>query len=135
MQLSVYLFVYGRAEEAMKFYQSILGGELEVQHVGDSPAAADMPKEWHGKVMHSTLHGDGFNIMASDGSPDSHQEKESNISLTIGMSDEPKAREIFAKLSEGGNVTMAMEKMFWGAVFGQVTDKFGFDWMINCTPA
>jgi PhnB protein len=132
MQLSVYLFIYGRCEEAMKFYQSALGGDLEIQHVGDSPAAADMPKEWHRKVMHSTLHGEGFDIMASDGSPDSHQEKESNISLTIGLSDESKARELFEKLSAGGKVTMPLEKMFWGALFGQFTDKYGFDWMINC---
>jgi PhnB protein len=132
MQLSVYLFLYGKAEEAMKFYQSVLGGELEIQRVGDSAAAEDSPKEWHEKVMHSTLHGDGFDIMASDGRPGSHQEKESNISLTIGLSDEAKAREIFDKLSAGGNVTMPLEKMFWGALFGQFTDKYGIDWMINC---
>jgi PhnB protein len=134
MQLSVYLFLYGRAEEAMKFYQSVLGGELEISRNGDSPMAADVPKEWHDKVMHSTLQGDGFNIMASDGRPDSHQEKESNISLTIGLTDEAKAKEIFDKLSAGGNVTMPLEKMFWGALFGTLTDKYGIDWMINCGP-
>ena len=95
MQLSVYLFLYGRAEEAMKFYQSGLGGELDISRNGDSPGAADVPKEWHDKVMHSTLQGDGFNIMASDGRPGSPQEKESNISLCLGFSDEAKARAVF----------------------------------------
>ena len=132
MQISAYVFFYGRAEEAMKFYQSALGGELEISRNGESPMAADVPKEWHDKVMHSTLKGDGFDIMASDGRPGSHQEKESNIALAIGLSDEAKAKDVFDKLSAGGNVTMPLEKQFWGALFGQFTDKFGIDWMINC---
>ena len=132
MQVSPYLFFYGRTEEAMKFYQSALGGELEISRNGDSPMGDDVSKEWRGKVMHSTLKGDGFDIMASDGREGSPQEKESNISLAIGLADEAKAKEVFDKLSAGGKVTMPLEKMFWGALFGQLTDKYGIDWMVNC---
>jgi PhnB protein len=132
MQVSPYLFFYGRTEEAMKFYQSALGGELEISRNGDSPMSDDVSKEWRDKVMHSTLKGDGFDIMASDGREGSPQEKESNISLAIGLADEAKAKEIFDKLSAGGKVTMPLEKMFWGALFGQFTDKYGIDWMVNC---
>jgi PhnB protein len=132
MQISPYLFFYGRTEEAMKFYQSALGGELEISRNGDSPMSDDVSKEWRDKVMHSTLKGDGFDIMASDGREGSPQEKESNISLAIGLADEAKAKEIFDKLSAGGKVTMPLEKMFWGALFGQFTDKYGIDWMVNC---
>jgi PhnB protein len=132
MQVSPYLFFYGRTEEAMKFYQSALGGELEISRNGDSPMSDDVSKEWRDKVMHSTLKGDGFDIMASDGREGSPQEKESNISLAIGLADEAKAKEVFDKLSAGGKVTMPLEKMFWGALFGQFTDKYGIDWMVNC---
>jgi PhnB protein len=132
MQVSPYLFFYGRTEEAMKFYQSALGGELEISRNGDSPMGDDVSKEWRDKVMHSTLKGDGFDIMASDGREGSPQEKESNISLAIGLADEAKAKEVFDKLSAGGKVTMPLEKMFWGALFGQLTDKYGIDWMVNC---
>jgi PhnB protein len=134
MQISAYLFFYGKAEEAMKFYQSAIGGELDISRMSDGPMAAEAPEEWRDKVMHSTLKGDGFDIMASDGGPDSKPEKESNISLCVALSDEAKARDIFDKLSVGGTVTMPLEKQFWGATFGQLTDKFGFDWMINCGP-
>jgi PhnB protein len=132
MQISPYLFFYGRTEEAMKFYQSALGGELDISRNSDSPMGAELPKEWQDKVMHSTLKSDGFDIMASDGREDSPQAKESNISLAIGLSDEAKAKEVFDKLSAGGTVTMPLEKMFWGALFGQFTDKYGIDWMVNC---
>jgi PhnB protein len=132
MQISPYLFFYGRTEEAMKFYQSALGGELDISRNSDSPMGADVSAAWKDKVMHSTLKGDGFDIMASDGREGSPQEKESNISLAIGLADEAKAKEVFDKLSAGGNVTMPLEKMFWGALFGQFTDQYGIDWMINC---
>ena len=34
-------------------------------------------------------------------------------------------------LSDGGNVTMELQDMFWGAYFGSCTDKFGVNWMFN----
>jgi PhnB protein len=35
------------------------------------------------------------------------------------------------KLSEGGDVTMPMQKQAWGDEFGMVTDKFGVPWLVN----
>ena len=29
-------------------------------------------------------------------------------------------------------MTMPLADMFWGALFGAVTDKFGVQWMVNC---
>jgi len=133
MELGVYLFFHGRCEEAMHFYQYVLGGELHVQLIKDSPGAARMPADWQDKVMHATLEGDGFEIMGSDGRHGTTPAKESNISLSLANSDEAVARDVFEKLSAGGTVTQPLEKMFWGALFGQLTDKYGFDWMINCT--
>ena len=37
----------------------------------------------------------------------------------------------FAKLSDGGTVTMPLEKQFWGDVFGSCVDRFGVHWMVN----
>ena len=44
---------------------------------------------------------------------------------------EAQADELFAKLSEGGTVTMPLAKAFWGAYFGMFTDKYGIQWLIN----
>ena len=41
--------------------------------------------------------------------------------------------ELFAKLSAGGSVVMPLQEMFWGAYFGQWTDRFGINWMVNYT--
>lgn len=131
MEVSPYLFFDGDAEAALKFYCDVFGGEIEgLSRVGDSPMAAQTPKEQHSRVMHATFKAPGVTFMASDGSIDSKYSNE-RISLSIGTSDVPQGERIFKKLSEGGKVSMPLEDMFWGAKFGQVTDRFGIDWMIN----
>jgi PhnB protein len=41
------------------------------------------------------------------------------------------ADQLFGALSEGGQVTMPMNKTFWGSYFGMFSDRFGINWMIN----
>ena len=36
-------------------------------------------------------------------------------------------------LTTGGKITMELQDMFWGAYFGSCTDRFGINWMFNCT--
>ncbi|SJN19218.1 hypothetical protein [Luteococcus japonicus] len=45
--------------------------------------------------------------------------------------DDVRLRDFFTALAEGGQVTLPMEKQMWGAEFGQLTDKFGINWMVN----
>jgi PhnB protein len=40
---------------------------------------------------------------------------------------------LFAALSAGGNVEQPLQEMFWGDYFGTLVDKFGVQWMINCS--
>lgn len=40
---------------------------------------------------------------------------------------------LFGKLSAGGKIGMPMQEMFWGDYFGSLTDKFGVQWMFNCS--
>ena len=46
MRSNVYLFFDGRCEEAMRFYQQVLGGEMQAMmpHEG-SPAAGEVPAD------------------------------------------------------------------------------------------
>ena len=46
--------------------------------------------------------------------------------------DVAEAEALFAGLSEGGTVTMPLEKTFWAERFGMCTDRFGVSWMVNC---
>ena len=55
----------------------------------------------------------------------------SNFSLSYAPNSKEEMDDMFAKLSEGGTVTMPPADMFWGAYFGSCTDKFGVNWMLN----
>jgi PhnB protein len=40
---------------------------------------------------------------------------------------------VFNKLKEGGDITLEVDEMFWGDKFGMIQDKFGINWMFNCS--
>ena len=50
--------------------------------------------------------------------------------LSLGVNSDAEAERIFAALSEGGRVLMALEETFFASRFGQVQDRFGINWMI-----
>jgi PhnB protein len=119
-----------KCKEAFTFYQSILGGELFFQTAGESPMAKDIEPEKHGLVMHAQLKGPGFILFGSDMMRDVAKVGD-NFSLSLNYEDDKDYKTHFEKLSEGGEVFMPLEEVFWGAVFGMVTDKYGIEWMFN----
>jgi PhnB protein len=42
-------------------------------------------------------------------------------------------KKLFDKLSDGEKIIMQLQDMFWGAYYGSCTDKYGVQWMFNCT--
>ena len=125
-----YIAFRGNCKEAIDFYKEALGAELVyAQSYGESPMA-EMGRA--DAIMHCTMKIGDTNIMMCD---DFHTENFStggNVSLAIGMNEVDRARQVFANLSDGGNVTMPIDKTFWAEAFGMVTDKFGINWMVNC---
>jgi PhnB protein len=124
-----YLMFKGKAREAMEFYQSLLGGELTIQTFGDAGMSDDPAMK--DNVIHSWLHTDTINLMASEAAPATDYSVGDHSSLCVISPDEEKQTALFNGLAEGGTVTLPLEKQFWGDHFGQVTDKFGQPWMIN----
>lgn len=117
----------------MSFYQSILGGELNVQTFGD--AIPDVPATSKDRVMHAHLQAGSFELMASDTNPDDDTAfvVGNNMYLSLIGSDESALTDAFNKLAEGGTVEMPLTRQFWGDRFGVLTDKFGVQWMVNIT--
>ncbi len=131
-KLEPYLCFNGNCKEAMEFYQSVLGGKLEISTFGDY-ASAEMPvaDEQKDKVMHATLNNDLLSFMASDSMPDRPVEFGGSISMSIAGTDEGQLKGFFKGLSEGGKVTLPLAKQVWGDQFGMLTDKYDIQWMIN----
>ena len=127
--LNPYLSFRDDARAAMEFYQAALGGELTISTFGEF-GDADAPEA--NLVMHSQLTTpSGFTLMGSDTPPGMQFEEGGRFSISLSGDDEAELRGYFDKLSEGGTVTMPLEKQMWGDVFGMVTDPFGVGWMVN----
>lgn len=133
MILDPYLNFDGNAEEAIRFYHSILGGEFFIQKMGEVPGMENLPEAEKNRVMHASVRLGKQNLMASDILPSQghvlNQGNNNYISLTVDTKEE--ADRLFAGLSEGGKVEMPLEDMFWGDYFGSFADKFGTRWMIS----
>ena len=130
-KLQPYLFLYGRAEEALKFYKDIFGGSFEIMRVKDTP----MVKEWPNaadRVMHASFTAPNISFFASDGQDSKAVDPDAgNVSLGLTVGDAAEADRIFKALAQGGKVTMQMEPAFWGGRFGTVQDRFGTEWLIT----
>ena len=133
MEFSPYLLFNGDCAEAFKFYEQLLGGNIQtMMPFAGSPAAETAPPEWGDKILHATLTFEGGQcIMASD-APPGHYAKPQGISVSIALKDRDKGESIFNSLAEGGTLQMPFQKTFWASGFGMCVDRFGIPWMVNC---
>jgi PhnB protein len=130
-QINSYLTFSGNCREAMTFYKECLGGELSLQTVGESPLSEQMPPQMKDCILHATLNKGAIVLQGSDMTPQSGLLKGNNVSLSLGCSSEEEIRNFYAKLSEGGKADHTIEDSFWGALFGDLTDKFGNHWLLS----
>ncbi len=124
-----YLFFKGNTREVMEFYKNIFGGELTVSTYGDLNIESNVMKPDH--IMHANLEGGHVKLMASDTAQASPVA--AKISISLSGSNEEALRTIFDQLCKDVTPTTPLIKEAWGDVFGQVTDKYGVDWMVNIT--
>jgi PhnB protein len=128
-RLNPYIGFSDNARQAMEFYRDVFGGDLTLNTFGDMGAAA--PGE-ENKIMHAQLETpSGFTLMGSDTPAGMDRTVGSNISVSLSGDDADDLRGWFSKLSEGGSVTMPLEKQMWGDEFGMCVDPFGISWMVN----
>ena len=130
-KINSFLTFNGNCREAMTFYKECLGGELTQQTVGELPMAEQMPAQMKESILHSMLTSESIVIMGSDMAPETGLIKGNAVSLMLNFSNEEETRRIYTNLSKGGNATHPLEVTFWGALFGNLTDKFGNQWMLN----
>lgn len=132
VRLNPYLGFKDNAREAMEFYKSIFGGELQIDTSGENKMSHS--PEDDNKVMHAMLEGDnGIVFMASDAPSDMPLDKGSQISMSLSGDDQEILQGYWDKLSSDGTITMPLEQAPWGDKFGMLTDKFGINWMVNIT--
>jgi len=130
LRLNPYIAFRDTAAEAMAFYQSVFGGELEVTRFGDVPMPNVGPDD-AGKVMHSMLTIDGgLTLMGAD-TPAHMDVPSNNHAISLSGDDDATLRRWWDGLADGGTITMPLNVAPWGDAFGELKDKFGISWLVN----
>lgn len=130
LRIAAHLRFKGNCREAFSFYQKCLGGKLDLMTVGDSPMAKDMP-DMKDKIMHAWLKNDGIELMGADlCKPGQDYDLGNAVSLGLIGGTAAEFNTLFDKLSKGGKVGQAPQKMFFG-MYADLVDKFGVEWLLQ----
>lgn len=140
-RVSTYLNFPRSTEEAFNFYKSVFGGEFVggIERLGEVPAqdgAPTMLPADKNLIMHIELHILGGHVLMGTDAPESMGFKVTygnNIYINLEPDTRGETDTLFQALSAGGKIEMAPQEMFWGGYFGSCTDKYGVQWMFNCT--
>ncbi|HEU4383948.1 MAG TPA: VOC family protein [Anaeromyxobacteraceae bacterium] len=131
-QVNPYLLFNGKAEQAIKLYQSALGARTEsLSRFGEVQGTQFAP-EHRNRVMHALLRIGVGVVMLSDTMPNEPVPTQGNVEVCLDFDDVGEMRTRFEALSAGGKVRLPLQDTFWGATFGMLTDAFGIRWMLNC---
>ncbi|SEL77509.1 MULTISPECIES: VOC family protein [Rhodococcus] len=128
-RLNPYISFADNARQAMEFYQGVFGGTLNLSTFGEF-GAPDAPGA--DLIMHGMLETpSGYTLMGADTPPGMEHKPGENIAVSLSGDDGDELRGYWAKLCDGGTVSVPLEKQMWGDEFGMCTDKFGIGWMVN----
>ncbi len=132
-RLNPYISFNGTARQAMEFYQGVFGGDLSLNTFGEY-GAPDAPEA--DNIMHGMLESpSGFTLMGADMPPGVELDRGNNMAVSLSGDDGDELRVYWQKLSEGGNVSVPLEKQVWGDEFGMCEDRFGVTWLVNIAGA
>lgn len=138
---STYLNFMGNTEEAFLFYKKVFQTDFAspIHRMGSVPAAPGMPQlsaAEQNLVMHVELPIVGGHVLMGTDALESMGHKltfGNNFSINLEPDSRAETERLFKELAEGGKVNMELQDMFWGAYFGSLIDRFGVQWMFNCS--
>jgi PhnB protein len=135
-RVSTYLNFERNTEEAFLFYKSVFGTEFSSPITRMSASGApNLAQADQNLVMNVALPILGGHVLMGTDAPESmgfKLNKGSNVHINLEPDTLEETERLFAALSKGGKISMKLEKMMWGAVFGSLTDQYGIQWMFNC---
>jgi len=140
-RVSTYLNFPRSTEEAFNFYKSVFGTEFEgkINRMGEVPPQEGQPplaEEDKNLVMHAVLPILGGHVLMGTDAPESmgfRVVQGNNVYINLEPDTREETDKLFNALSEGGAISMDLQEMFWGDYYGSCTDKFGVQWMFNCS--
>ena len=126
-----YLHFPGTAAEALRGYQAVFGGEVQLYTFAEfsrTDAAPDL-------IAHGQLRGP-VDVFAADIAGDEQPVRvEGVLFALLGVADAETSHRWFDALADGGTVLDPLQERAWGDHDGQVRDRHGVTWLIGYQPA
>jgi predicted 3-demethylubiquinone-9 3-methyltransferase (glyoxalase superfamily) len=116
-----------KAEEAMKFYVSLLPNS-EIRKVARYGAGGPGPE---GSVMMAVFSVAGLEVRCSDSFVKHAFDFTPSMSLFVDCESEEQLDRVSGKLAEGGSVLMPAGNYGFSRKFAWVNDRFGVSWQLN----
>jgi PhnB protein len=131
-----YLNLPGNTEEAFTFYRSVFGGEFSgLVRFRDLPGnPMGIPEADLDKIANIALPiGASTVLMATDVVEAFPLElkRGNDFYITLEPDTKEEAESLFQALASRGNVAMPLRQTEWAELFGELTDQFGVQWMVN----
>jgi len=134
VRLNPHLTFDGTCEEAFRFYQECLGGEIGamVRYQG-SPLEGRVPSAWRQKILQATLELGDDRLTGADVTAEEGYVPPTGFSVLLEPATLAEAERVFSQLGAGGEVLLRLQETFWADRFGMIVDRFGIPWMVNFT--
>jgi PhnB protein len=133
VKLSPFLLFDGNCAEAMEFYQSCLGGELEVTLLRDTPMKDQAPANLHDKVAYAHLASGLIEISATDWQHQTRLPRQGNT-VALYLSDDGYAdlEQAFDALAVGADPELLDElRDLPFGTYGHLADRYGVHWFFR----
>jgi PhnB protein len=139
----------GQAREALEFYRSVFGGQLNVVTYGDFGMPAEVPGAKN-VVFGEVVAENGFRVMAYDvpgadepiaqGEPTTRREHGTTITeepffLSVRGESVDEVAPIWDGLADGATVIEKFGPVQWAPAFGMLADRFGVTWIVDVAHA
>jgi PhnB protein len=140
-QVSTYLNFPRNTEAAFNFYKSVFKTEFStpIGRFKDIPAQPGQPplsEADQNLVMHVALPILGGHVLMGTDAPDSmgfKLKQGNNVYINLEPDTRSETDRLFRLLADGGKTETPLQEMFWGGYFGSLVDRYGINWMFNCT--
>ena len=139
-RVSTYLNFPRTTEQAFAFYKTVFKTDYSrpIARFDSVPSdpAHPMRTEDRNLIMHVALPILGGHVLMGTDAPESMGFKlnqGNNVYINLEPDTRAETDRLFKALAEGGKVETELQEMFWGDYFGSLTDRFGTNWMFNCT--
>ena len=133
LTVTPFLLFDGNCAEAMRFYESCLGGELKITLLGETPMADNAPVEHHAKVVYAHLRSDAVELSATDWQHPTRTPKQGNtVGLYLSGGSFEQLKAAFDNLSVGADPLLLDElRDVPFGTYGHLADKYGVHWFFR----